>query len=102
MRKQKKKDTICAKMRAAKERKRLDFIMPDYSQDKILSDPLYTLIWKDHIVDKEYIFTLHEGKQVNSFRINCNGQPYKKGGWSKVLEELRKKRIKIRKIRGGY
>ena len=62
---------------------------------KPLPDPLYTLAFTDHIIGKEFVFTLHKGKRHGSFRIDVNGQPFRNGGWSKALEEIRKKRIKI-------
>lgn len=97
LRKQKKINAICKEMRKAKERKRLG--LPSFDYPKDLPDPLYTLAFTDHIINKTYVFTLHQGKQSNSFRIDVNGQPFRHGGWSKVLEEIRKKRIRIESLR---
>lgn len=73
--------------------------MPPRDAEKPLPDKRYTLIFIDHIISKEYVFTLHKGKRKGSFRIDVNGQPFRDGGWSKVLEEIRKKRIRIESMK---
>ena len=89
----------CALMRKAKERKRIDQPREPLSYSTETIDPLYTLTFTDHLINKTWVFTLHNGRQCNSFRIDVNGQHFRDGGWSTVLAEIRKKRVRIQSMR---
>ena len=62
-------------------------------------DPLYTLVFTDHLIGKEYVFTLHGSNRIDQFKINVNGVPWKDCGWTDLMAEIRKKRVKIGRMR---
>ncbi|MBA1445852.1 MAG: hypothetical protein M3H12_18685 [Chromatiales bacterium] len=79
-----------AKMRAAKERKRLTGECPEYPPD------LPQLRRRIVIIDYDHGRSVHRLDLYRSDRIDCydvsvDGQPWKQRiGWSRVLEGLRK------------
>jgi hypothetical protein len=86
----KKAQEICARMRTAKERKRLADEVPDYPP--MLPDLRRTIIIIDHdFGDKENRIELYKTSRIDCFRAIVNGKEWKKRiGFSGVLEGIRK------------
>jgi len=79
-----------ARMRAAKEAKRLAGPGPDYPADL----PLLRreIIIRDHDFGTvEHVFRLYRTNRVDCYRVEVDGKPWKgRVGWSKILAGLRK------------
>lgn len=88
-----------AVMRKAKERKRMEQASNPLTCAIETIDPLYTLTFADHLIGKEYVFTLHRGNRTDQFKVNVNGVPWKDCGWSDLLAEIRRKRVRIQSLR---
>ena len=84
-----KRHAICKRMRDAKERKRLESPVPDYSVE--LPELRRQIVIKDFdFGEVEYTFNLYKSNRVDTYRVEVDGKVLAgRKGWSSILEMIR-------------
>jgi hypothetical protein len=88
--KQSNRHRICAKMRAGKERKRLESSTPDYPIE--LPELRRKIIIIDYDFGKKInVLSLYKSNRIDCFDVHVNGMLWKKRiGFSRILQGIRK------------
>jgi hypothetical protein len=88
-----------AAARAAKERKRLSAVLPDYPPDLPDLRRVIEITDYDSGTPTTHVIELYRSDRIDCYNVKIDGKPWQERiGWSRILEGLRKALPRIRQL----